>query len=239
MVRTILIFEVDSAFSLSLNDFFTSNNFNVVGSADNVKNAVELISIHKPDIITSSLKLRDGSAISIFEFLRNNVQHLNFKPLCFVISGSLNNIIRTYLYQQAQFDFEVIYLDKNNGYKHDNILSLLNVKKYYFNETTSTLQETDSLNDTIRKTLISYRIPVEYKGFRYLLQIIEYVISEDLYNVTIEDLYTVIADELEIDCSTVKKGISSVLKKAFPTPDDLHFSTSPKRFVERVVNDLR
>ena len=240
MARTVLILESDDNFASSLITFFQSVHYDVVTHANTVGESIKLIESHKPDIITSSLKLNDGSGLSVFEFLRHDFKRLQFKPLCIVISSSIDSQIRTYIHRQLQpTGIEIVYFKKNDTFTDDDLKSLIKIKENYFTKTVNSEIVSATMSKMIQEKLVSYGISNKYRGFDYLVYIVEYILSEELNVFLIEDLYDIVSSELSVDVSTIKKGITKVLMYADSTNKNSSFPTSPKRFISMIVDELK
>jgi len=253
--RTALIFETNTDFAKSLNEFLTNNSYNVIGISDNTQYAIELIQKHNPNIITSALKLRGGSGVKIFDFLAHYVTELEFSPLVVVISTHMNPTVRNYINTQFHnTKIEVIYFNKCD-FSPQSLLIMLSLKESYIIESSkikrpsrnsrivkSENKPVKSLDATIRELLISYKISVDSRAFEYLVYMIKHMITlqiEGEARLTMNELYTLAADKFSRDVSTIEKGIHRLLTKAFPKIEKRSFSTTPKRFIERIVNESK
>lgn len=248
--RKVLIINSNMNFASSLKDIFEKNGYLVVGVANGVYSGMDSIQDHKPDIIVSGLKLKDGSGISVFENLITHSPLLQ-PTVVVVISAFLDLAAKDYIRNQFKdTNIKVLYFNKKYDYSPESLISVLSLKENFFSNeatdnSTSSLShfEIDAstsmpLKAFIREILTFHCVPQNMTGFLDLLFIVEYVILEELNKIDIEDLYDLVAEDRGVTSDSVKKGIYRLFQAAFPKNKNFDFPTTPKKFIQYIVREV-
>ncbi|NDW07382.1 response regulator [Jiella pacifica] len=89
--HSVLVIEDDPLIGMLLIDYLEDLGFRVCGTASTEDRAVELATLHQPDLITSDIQLARGDGVTAIRRIRFE----RWVPVLFV-SGSLNNEARMF-----------------------------------------------------------------------------------------------------------------------------------------------
>lgn len=243
MQQTVLIIEQDALFAEKLKKAFEKSGYTVVEIVRNISTSIESIKKHKPNIITSELKYKNGSGIHIFEKIISHVTKENLSPTLVIISDFLCLSAKDYI--RTQFEnthIQVLYFKKSE-FSEKVLFAVLSISTDPLVENAEIAAEfitpAKTLSELIEKTVISYKISTKSKSFLYLVALIEYIILEDLKKIDIEDLYEAIGEEFGVGAEAVKKSIRRMLKKSFAMESNLNFSIEPKKFIIHIIREIK
>ena len=131
--RKALIIEDSPIFSKPLCNQLIEEGYDVIEIISKVYDAIELIYIYNPDLITLDLMLEDGTGLSVIEQLASNVQKLKKRPFVAVISENISIYNKNYITNRlAECKVGVLYFDKLSTFYLQHLSETLSKLDGYF-----------------------------------------------------------------------------------------------------------
>ncbi len=219
----ILVVDDNKEFVKLLTTFINSqNDMEVVATANDGKNTVELIKKHKPDILLLDIIMPEKDGLAVLEDI---IQEKEMEKPTIVIMSAIGQekitqkaiaLGATY-YVVKPFDMGTLvdrlrdFLDNSSGYEGSNFNTCYSNKTLANNKKPSTPME-------VRVTNIIHDVgvPAHIKGYQYIREaIILAVNDEDIINSITKVLYPTLANMFSTTSSRVERAIRHAIEVAW------------------------
>lgn len=189
-------------------------NIEVVGTAENAEEALELISIYGPNALITDLIMPESDGFVLLEKLASG--RYGQMPETIVLSalGSESYISRSLdlgvkYYMVKPFNIELL---------HKRLLDLFNMRSVTATAAVpmSHVVKSKSLDEKITSIFLSIGIPAHIKGYQFLREAIKIVIKnpESINSIT-KVLYPSIAEHFDTSASKVERAIRHAIEVAW------------------------
>ena len=223
----ILIVEDDNFEARAMEAFFANvNGYRVVGIADNVDEAAELVKDQKPDVVILDFTLKGSIGSDLVEDIRTDEDIL--QPYIIAFPAILDRAKRDVLMSKGVNEV-LLKGDITNNPK----MIYRYIRDYYPAYLKETQQESKLdlpvITKTEEKGRLTKRITSDmermgitsnYKGFHHILYIIEVSVANKENFPKLEKFYKEIAGKEGVAPDSVNKRIKKVIERAFST--DFH-----------------
>lgn len=219
----ILIIEDDGFEAQAIKSYFDVENsgYVVVGVTDNAKNAKELITDLKPDIIVLDFTLKGSMGTDVIKWVRGNE---NTSKIYILIFCALMDRGK----QEALSDMGANEILIKGSVEHNPSMiyrHLNDFYPYYLKETNqearlkvpvvTKTEEKSRLNNRIATDLEGMGITIDYEGRNHIIHIIQKSVAAKNMKPRLDDFYKEIAYEEVCAASTVHKRIEFAIEVAF------------------------
>ena len=181
--------------------------FEIVGDAQNVEDAFDLISNKNPDVVITEIVLKGADGFELMERCKKDKIATKF----FVLS-SLSH--ETFV-EKAMKLGAVYFMAK--PFNAENFLKRINdVNSLYNNTSTNAHGMGKELDEKISNIFITVGIPAHIKGYQFLREAIKMAISEpEIINSITKRLYPNIAEKFDTSSSKVERAIRHAIEVAW------------------------
>ncbi|MBO5667224.1 MAG: response regulator [Firmicutes bacterium] len=230
-VKVLIVDDNPSSCSILRDYFLSVTNISLCGIVFNGAEALEMIQLHKPDVILLDIIMPEMDGLSVLEYLKNNKEDFSsHKPSVIVISA-LNSeaITRKVLQLGASY-----YLIKPYPLEQlSDRIQMLTAVDHTFSGLTETIPD---LSGLISRHLIEAGIPTHIVGYRYCVQAIEMLVTHPNYCPLMKCVYPVIAERNNTTVSCVE----SAIRKAIASIKDEELNRlSNRTFLSRLSEQIR
>ena len=239
--RQSLIIEKSPHFAQSLGQHLTSEGYDVIGMTDSAREAIQLISIHHPDVITLALELEADHGLSVVTYLASHAQQFQTRSLVAVISNHLNHeTVRAINRLLAPHPILVFYFDKGSTYSPEYFSTVLSVSEAYlshqphspshrFDDSISPNVHTHEwLDQLIRTKLSTYQLPDRSQNFEYLV----FLIKEFTMDPPARNSMKVLYERSHHVFKVAPDSVETAMKR-------LKLHPSPKKFISLMAHQIR
>lgn len=174
-------------------------NFQIVGTASDGKEAIDLIDSEKPDVLVLDIILPVIDGIGVMKYIDKLVTK---KPKVIITSGISNsNIINEFIelgvsyYLIKPFLIETL-IERITQLEKDDIFSINDIDK------------------EVEFTLNNLGIPIEAKAYKYIKQSIIIIINEK-NNLNISEIYAKLSEMYGASQKAIEKSIRDCIEKTF------------------------
>jgi two-component system response regulator (stage 0 sporulation protein A) len=217
-----------------LRDYFrTIQNIMLCGIVFNGAEALEMIRLHKPDVVLLDIIMPEMDGLSVLEQLQQNAKDSSEKIPYTIVISALNSEVITQKALQLGASY---YLIKPFQLDHlaDRIQMLVKP-----DNTFSSYTDTDSDSDLsalVTRHLIETGISTHVVGYRYCVQAIEMILKQLSYCPLMKCVYPVIAEKN----NTTVPCVESAIRKAIATIPDIEWNQlSNRTFLSRMAEQIR
>ena len=182
--------------------------FEVVGTAQNMHDAYNLIKENKPDVVITEIVLKGEDGFELMEVCSQTDEKVKF----FVLSS----LSQETFVEKAMHLGAVYYMAK--PFNADNLLKRLCEVTQGISEKSSKQNKAISkeLDEKITNIFITVGIPAHIKGYQFLREAIKMAISEpDIINSITKRLYPNIAQKFDTSSSKVERAIRHAIEVAW------------------------
>jgi two-component system response regulator (stage 0 sporulation protein A) len=186
----------------------TDEKFEVVGFAQNVGDACNLIIEKKPQIVITEIVLKGEDGFELMEKCKN----LDEEPKFFVLSS----LSQETFVEKAMKLGAVYYMAK--PFNAENLLKRLNDVVNSFGAEAVIVQKSSNkeLDEKITNIFITVGIPAHIKGYQFLREAIKMAIQEpEIINSITKKLYPNIAEKFDTSSSKVERAIRHAIEVAW------------------------
>lgn len=222
--RKILIVDDNKEFVKLLTIYINSqNDMEVVATANDGKNTVELIKKHKPDILLLDIIMPEKDGLAVLEDII--VEKDMDKPTIVIMSAIGQEKITqkaialgaTY-YVVKPFDMETLvdrirdFLDNSSGYESTN-----NFNTSYISQQITTAKKPNTpMEVRVTNVIHDVGVPAHIKGYQYIREaIILAVKDEEIINSITKILYPTLASTFKTTPSRVERAIRHAIEVAW------------------------
>ncbi len=195
--------------------FSRKDDIEVVGTAQNALEAIEMIKILKPDAVIMDIIMPHADGLSLLE--RLNTSEFENPPNVIILSAIGNeSLIKkacglgAKYFMVKPFDYDILYkrlLDMFNMHPADMARSPL--------QTLPTVKS-KSMDEKITTIFLTIGIPAHIKGYQFLREAVKMVVKNpDVINRITKELYPGIACSFDTSSSKVERAIRHAIEVAW------------------------
>lgn len=205
---TLVIADEDAKLLNDLEQFFTNENFEVVGKTSNGNELIEIVNNIKPEVVLTDIVLQGCDGFKVLEKV-GKTEETNF-----VIhsSLSLNGFINKAVEMGAKyycikpFDFQTLQ-DRIS----DVIKPASQSSNIGFNG-----KSNNQIEEKITNIFITVGIPAHIKGYQFLREAIKLaIVNPEIINSITKKLYPTIAEKYDTSASKVERAIRHAIEVAW------------------------
>ncbi len=208
----LLIVDDNHELASQISQFMNSQQeIEVVGIAENAKEALEMVKLLHPNAIVADLIMPESDGFFLLEKIASGEYGEIPKIIILSAISSENLYARaialgaTY-YMNKPFVMETLY---------QRILDFFDLRSLNLQKKT-TLVKSKSLDERITSIFLSIGIPAHIKGYQFLKEAIKIVIKEpEMINSITKQLYPTIAQNFETTSSKVERAIRHAIEVAW------------------------
>ena len=228
----VLVVDDNPAACAILRDYFHSvNSISLCGTVFNGTEALEMIQLHKPDVVLLDIIMPEMDGLSVLEQLNKEAKDHSTRTPSIIVISALNSEAITQKALQLGASY---YLIKPYQLEHlsDRILMLTKADNTFSGH----LETSSEISTLVSRHLIETGMFTHIVGYRYCAQAIEMLLEHLSYCPLMKGIYPVIAEKnnTTVSCveSAIRKAIASIKNKELN-------QLSNRTFLSRMAEEIR
>ena len=204
---TIILADEDKQLVEDMKNKFSQNGFDVLATASNGEELINLINQHNPNVVVMDIVLQGADGFKVLEQVKSTNSKIIIQS-ALSMDGFINKAISmgASYYCIKPFDLNTL-LDRVN----DVITQNAEQSKVYFNAKTP-----NQIEEKITNIFITVGIPAHIKGYQFLREAIKLAIANpEIINSITKKLYPTIAEKYSTSASKVERAIRHAIEVAW------------------------
>jgi len=205
---TVILADEDAKNLAELEQFFTNENFEVVGKTSNGLELIDLVENIKPNVVIMDIVLQNCDGFKVLETAGKSEQTNFIVHSSLSLNGFINKAIDmgAKYYCIKPFDFETLA---------ERINDILNVSECS-NKVGYNSKVNNQLEEKITNIFITVGIPAHIKGYQFLREAIKLaIVNPEIINSITKKLYPTIAEKYDTSASKVERAIRHAIEVAW------------------------
>ena len=205
---TLIIADEDTKLLNDLEEFFTNENFEVVGKTSNGNELINLVKNIEPDIVLTDIVLQNCDGFKVLEEVGKTEKTQFVIHSSLSLNGFINKAVAMGVKYYCVKPFDLNTLKERIT---DILSSSLETNKVGFAGKTN-----NQIEEKITNIFITVGIPAHIKGYQFLREAIKLaIVNPEIINSITKKLYPTIAEKYDTSASKVERAIRHAIEVAW------------------------